>query len=169
MIEKAQREASWPDEGPVRDVAQVFEAALTHPRTGESLLVGRFLHRNFFTVETDQEGLYLVFVSSYPPESQPLRGGFEEVYRWDENFKFLDSRGLKRYANGDRSQYSPKMEAEEVLEKLVEKNRIAPTRYDLSKELSTDESCDFPRMINLASHDFPQKDSPYQSEEPHQS
>ncbi|MGA1191271.1 MAG: hypothetical protein ACO3XO_03195 [Bdellovibrionota bacterium] len=112
------------------EVGEVLKTALTCPHTGKPLHVGRFIEKHFLTVERDQEGLYVVFVSSYPPEGTPEQGGREEVYRWDENFTFIDSRGLKRYSNGETALYVPNLDVEEVLEKLNKKNRIPPTQYD---------------------------------------
>ena len=113
-----------------REASEVLKAALTCPHTGKPLHVGRFIEKHFLTVERDQEGLYLVFVRSYPPENTPEQGGLEEVYRWDQDFAFIDSRGLKRYSNGETALYVPNLDADEVLEKLNTKNRIPPTQYD---------------------------------------
>lgn len=112
------------------EASEVLKAALTCPHTAKPLHVGRFIEKHFLTVERDQEGLYLVFVSSYPPENTPEQGGLEEVYRWDQDFSFIDSRGLKRYSNGETALYVPNLDADEVLEKLNKKNRIPPTQYD---------------------------------------
>lgn len=119
------------------EASEVLKAALTCPNSGKPLHVGRFIEKHFLTVEQDQEGLYLVFVSSYPPETTPEQGGREEVYRWDQDFQFIDSRGLKRYSNGETALYVPNIDAGEVLEKLNKKNRIPPTQYDYQEDTAS--------------------------------
>lgn len=125
------------------EAGEVLKTALTCPHTGKPLHVGRFIEKHFLTVERDQEGLYVVFVSSYPPEGTPEQGGREEVYRWDENFTFIESRGLKRYSNGETALYVPNLDADEVLERLNKKNRIPPTQYDYQGDTTSVASVQF--------------------------
>ena len=148
------------------EASEVLKAALTCPHTAKPLHVGRFIEKHFLTVERDQEGLYLVFVSSYPPEDSPEQGGLEEVYRWDQDFAFIDSKGLKRYSNGETALYVPHLDADEILEKLNKKNRIPPTQYDYQVDSASLEPMLLDGVLPDSVHPAPPKNSLFHSMEP---